>query len=149
MSEKTQSNRPRDLLVVEDNADDLELFLRALRRVQVNVDIEIRAHAIADSTQAAVELNQRRFDAIFLDMDMPPPDGIELARRIRLSGINRETPIIVITGAEDRGLMNRAFEAGASLFLFKPVDRAHLLHLIHITFPEAHKEKNQTRQNQR
>jgi len=50
---------------------------------------------------------------------MPPPDGIELTKRIRGSATNRTTPIVIITGAEDRGLMARAFQAGANWFLFK------------------------------
>ncbi len=100
---------PYDVLIVEDNADDVELLLRVFRQVQSDAGMEINAHAISNSTQAGAQLDNRRFDAIFLDVEMPPPNGLELAKRIRNSETNKTTPIIIITGGEDRGLMTRAF----------------------------------------
>jgi PleD family two-component response regulator len=119
-----------DLLTVENCADDAELFMCALRKAQLDLDFEIRTEVITDSVRAADEIKGRRFDVIFLDIGMPPPDGIELTMRIRNSEQNRKTPIVIITGAEDRGLMSRAFEAGANWFLAKPVDRLRLRRLI-------------------
>jgi CheY-like chemotaxis protein len=122
--------RPYDVLHVENSPDDAELFLRALRRAQLEMDFEVRMRTIADSNRASLQIKERKFDIIFLDIGMPPPDGIELTKRIRGSATNRTTPIVIITGAEDRGLMARAFQAGANWFLFKPVDRLRLLRLI-------------------
>jgi CheY-like chemotaxis protein len=73
-----------------------------------------------------------KFQAVFLDMNMPSPDGLELTRWIRASGLNRTTPIVMITGEDDRTLLARAFEAGASFFLFKPIDRHRMLRLIRV-----------------
>lgn len=122
--------RPYELLHVENSPDDAELFLRALRRAQSELDFEINTQSVTDSTRASAEIKARKFDVIFLDIGMPPPDGIELTRRIRSSEQNRSTPIVIITGAEDRGLMSRAFQAGANWFLAKPVDRTRLMRLI-------------------
>src|SRR5207245_5859018 len=65
--------------------------------------------------------------SVFLDVRMPHPDGIELARHIRSSKLNQTTPIVMITGDEDRNAMMRAFQAGATFFLSKPVDRPRLM----------------------
>jgi CheY-like chemotaxis protein len=119
-----------NLLLVENSADDAELFIRALRRAQLELDFEIRTQTITSSSQAALQIKAQKFDVIFLDIGMPAPDGIELTRQIRHSWPNRSTPIVIITGAEDRGLMTRAFEAGANWFLCKPIDRVRLLRLI-------------------
>jgi PleD family two-component response regulator len=70
------------------------------------------ARGITDSTQAAASLMEQKFDAVFLDVHMPPPDGIELARKIRSPGPNQNTPIVIITGEKDSGQMARAFQTG-------------------------------------
>jgi CheY-like chemotaxis protein len=134
-------NRPYDVLIVEDSADDAELFLRMLQKTQFDVGIEINAQAVSNGTQADAQLEEHKFDAIFLDIEMPPPDGMELTRRIRSSELNRTTPIVIVTGAEDRGLMTRTFEAGATFFLFKPVDRMRLLRLIQISRGPMERER--------
>ena len=133
MSDENTSHRPYDVLVVEDNADDAELLLRVLTKVKADAGIEIKAHATSNSTQAVAQIKDKKFDLIFLDLNMPPPDGMEVTRRIRSSEVNRTTPIVILTGAEDRGLMTRAFQAGANFFLSKPIDRAQLLRLVQMS----------------
>jgi CheY-like chemotaxis protein len=64
---------------------------------------------------------------------MPSPDGIEITRQLRAAGLNRSTPVVIITGEEDNAVLKRAFEAGASFFLFKPIDRHSILRLIRVT----------------
>lgn len=132
MSKEQFRSRPYDILIVEDSADDAELFLRTLRKVQTDMDMEIKAHPVTDGAEAAGALKGRRYDAIFLDVNMPPPDGVELTKQIRSSGMNQTTTIVILTGGEDRGLMTRAFEAGANLFLFKPIERTRLSRAIQI-----------------
>ena len=51
---------------------------------------------------------------------------------IEQSGVLDENTIVIITGEKDSGLMARAFQAGANLFLFKPVDRMKLLRILRI-----------------
>ncbi|HEV7967237.1 MAG TPA: response regulator [Candidatus Acidoferrales bacterium] len=141
MLEGNSSHRPYDILVVEDNASDVELFMRTLRKVQTDLEMEINARAVTNGAEAAAQLNERKFDVIFLDVNMPPPDGVELTKQIRASEINRTTHIVIVTGAEDRGLMTRTFQAGANLFLFKPVDRMRLLRLIQVSSAPIDRER--------
>jgi CheY-like chemotaxis protein len=141
MCSEILSKRPYEVLVVEDNRDDVELFFRALRKVQAELGIEINAHAISDGSGATAQIRGRKFDVIFLDLNMPPPDGMELAKDIRKSQINRTTPIVMITGADERGLVTRAFQAGVNLFLFKPIDRARLLRIIQVASVPVERER--------
>jgi CheY-like chemotaxis protein len=115
------------ILVVDDDPTVCELIQEVLTAA------EMKPFALTDSKQAATHITRERFDAIFLDVRMPPPDGIELTRQIRASGLNRRTPIVIITGEEDNAVLKRAFEAGASFFLFKPIDRHRMLRLIRVT----------------
>jgi CheY-like chemotaxis protein len=115
------------VLVVEDDPALCELIREVLH------SSEMETHALTDSTQAAARLRKEKFDAAFLDLHMPPPDGIELARQMRASSVNRRTLIVMISGHDDRTLLTRAFDAGANFFLFKPLDRQILLRLIRVT----------------
>lgn len=111
------------LLIVEDDVASLELM------TEVFTSLEAEVCAISDSKKAPSLVNQQRFDGIFLDLEMPKPDGFELARLIRLSSWNKSTPIVIVTGLEDRQIMQQAFSLGATFFLQKPVDRRKLSNL--------------------
>lgn len=126
---------PSKVLVVDDDPVVCELIQEVL------TSAELEAHSMTDSAQAAARLREEKFDAVFFDLRMPPPDGIELARQMRTSGINQATPIVMITGDEDRNAMTRAFQAGATFFLSKPVDRPRLLRLIRATEGFMQREK--------
>ena len=95
---------------------------------------------LTDSNQAAARLAREKFDAVFLDVHMPQPDGIELTKTMRTAGLNRTTPVVVITGEEDRDVLARAFEAGASFFLFKPINRHRVSRLIRVARDHIQRE---------
>jgi len=111
------------VLIVEDDAVTLEL----MKEVLTSLKVEVRA--IGDSEEAAVMVNQERFDGIFLDLQMPKVDGFELTRRIRKSSWNKSAPIVVVTGNDEAQTMQKAFAAGSTFFLQKPVDRQRLTNL--------------------
>jgi CheY-like chemotaxis protein len=99
---------PNRVLIVDDNATVCELIQEVLSSA------EMESCTLTDSEQAATRVTEERFDAVFLDVRMPAPDGIELTRQIRASGLNRRTPIVIITGEEDNAVLKRAFEAACS-----------------------------------
>lgn len=108
------------LLVVDDNVPNLELMTEVFTSMQAEV------HPFSDSMQAARTVNQQKFEGIVLDLKMPQMHGFDLTRMIRKSSWNKSTPIIVLTGDEDKHSMQQAFAAGASFFLQKPIDRQKL-----------------------
>ena len=111
------------LLVVEDDPAGLELMAEVLSSLKAEV------RAVGDSQKAVALVIGERFDGIFLDLEMPNLDGFDLARRVRTSSWNKTTPIIVVTGSDDKKTMQEAFSAGATFFLQKPVDRKRLIGL--------------------
>ncbi len=88
---------------------------------------------LASGGDAPRYLDGEKFDVVFLGFPMPSPDGIELARQIRHSGFNQMTPIIMLSGDHHPAALSRGFEAGASFFVYKPVDKNHLLKLVRAT----------------
>jgi CheY-like chemotaxis protein len=111
------------LLIVEDDVASLEL----MEEVFVSLNAEVRA--VGESSKAADLVNRERFDGIFLDLEMPYMNGFDLARWIRTSSRNRSTPIITVTGRDDRQTMQQVFASGATFYLQKPVDRQKLTNL--------------------
>jgi CheY-like chemotaxis protein len=108
------------LLVVEDDALNLELMQEVLTSLKAQVS------PVNEAEQAAMVVNKERFDGIFLDMEMPTMHGLELTTRIRKSPSNQTTPIVVVTGSDEKAVMQQAFAKGANFFLQKPVDRRKL-----------------------
>jgi CheY-like chemotaxis protein len=108
------------VLVVEDDLASLELMTEVLRSLEAEV------RPVNDSEQAAILVSQEKFDGIFLDLEMPNLNGFALAQEVRTSSRNRLTPIVIVTGREERDTMREAFSAGGNFFLQKPVDKRKL-----------------------
>jgi two-component system, chemotaxis family, chemotaxis protein CheY len=125
LKSKDQSTELK-LLVVEDDLASLELMAEVFGSLHADV------RTISDSKKAAVLVNQERFDGICLDLEMPGLHGLDLTRLIRNSSWNKTTPIIIVTGQDDRKAMQQAFAAGATFFLQKPVDRQRLTGLFRV-----------------
>lgn len=111
------------LLIVEDDVASLELMEEVFRSLKADV------RGINESSKAAEVVTHERFDGIFLDLEMPSMSGFDLARWIRTSSWNRSTPIIIVTGRDDRQTMQQVFASGATFYLQKPVDRHKLTNL--------------------
>jgi len=105
---------------VEDDLASLELM------AEVFTFLKAEVRAVSDSEQAAGMVDQEMFDGIFLDLEMPNLNGFDLARMIRKSSWNKSTPIVIVTGRDERQTMQEAFSIGATFFLQKPVDRRKL-----------------------
>ena len=87
---------------------------------------------LASGSQAGDYARAQKFDVVFVDSSSPVSDGIELTRKIRGSGFNRKTPIVMITTPKYTGFLTEGFEAGASFLVYKPIDRTRLLRLVRV-----------------
>ena len=112
--------QPLKVLIVEDNIASLELM------TEVFTSLKAEVRAFSDSEKAVGVVNEEKFDGIFLDLEMPKLNGFDLARLIRKSSWNKSTPIVIVTGRDERKTMQDAFALGATFFLQKPVDRQKL-----------------------
>jgi CheY-like chemotaxis protein len=113
-----------NLLLVEDDIPSLEMM------TEVFASLSAAVRPVSDSEQAASLVNRERFDGIFLDLEMPKMHGLDLAKLVRSSSWNKSTPIVVVTGRDDKLAMQEAFANGATYFLHKPIDRQRLSKLL-------------------
>ena len=96
-------------LVIDDHLPTSEFIGEVLRAC------EIETYNTSDSKLAEGRLRREKFDVVFVDAKMPPPDGLELARRIRAAGPNKRATIVMITGEQGSHFMQHVFEAGHAL----------------------------------
>ena len=129
----------RRALVVDDEPAICELIQRVLYAAGVD------ALTLTRSGQAGKFLEEGKFDMVFFDLHMSPPDGIELSREMRRAGSNRNTPIVLISDDQRPVAMSLGFQAGASFFLYKPIDKERLLRLVRATQGRMDHERRQTR----
>lgn len=117
-----------EILVVDDD----ENFLLLVKRV-FELHKSATVHDVADGLTAIALTQEYKYDGIFLDLSMPGVDGYEVARKIRSSELNKQTPIIVVTAQKELESMREARAAGATFILTKPVDQKALRRLFDTT----------------
>lgn len=103
------------ILVVDDDGVSREIIVRAITRVG------LRAMSLDNSTLALLVLEQNQFDLIFLDIQMPKPDGLETCERLRKMPLNRTTPVVFVTAKADFESRVRTSSSGGNDFITKPV----------------------------
>jgi two-component system OmpR family response regulator len=100
------------LLIVEDDREVIGLLRRALGREGHVLDVTENG---AEALWLAAECS---YDVIVLDVNVPPPDGFEICRRLRQSG--DWTPVIFLTGRQDVADRVAGLDSGADDYLAKP-----------------------------
>lgn len=117
-----------EVLIVEDNPQDLELTLRALRRSHLANNIV----TVGDGEEALDFLFARGAYSgrnekdvprvVFLDLKLPKVDGFEVLREMRNDPRTKTVPVVVITSsAEERDRM-ATYGIGANSYVVKPID---------------------------
>ena len=101
------------VLVVDDNEVNREVVAEMLRRLGHDVV------TAADGEEALAMLTSRPFEAVFMDVQLPGIDGLEVTRRFRAT--TRATPIIGLTAHTSREDRDRCLAAGMTAVLTKPV----------------------------
>jgi diguanylate cyclase len=84
----------------------------------------LRAMSFDDGTAALNAALSHEVAIVLLDVDMPGMDGYSVCRRLRAEARFASVPIVMVTGHEDAAAITRAFEAGATDFISKPVNWA-------------------------
>ncbi|MEW6353744.1 MAG: response regulator [Pseudomonadota bacterium] len=123
--------RPRDdriIMLVEDNPDDEELTLRALRKNNIANEVVVArdgAEALdyLFATGAYHARSPRALpDVILLDLKLPKLDGLEVLRRLRVHPLTELVPVVILTSSrEDHDLVS-SYRLGANSYIRKPVD---------------------------
>ena len=115
-----------EILLVEDNPDDIELTLHALKRNNIlNPIVVARDGQEALDYLFAEDDGEPRHDKpalILLDLKLPRVDGIEVLRAIKASSFLKNVPVVILTSSkEDRDLVE-SYALGVNSYIRKPVD---------------------------
>lgn len=113
------------ILLVEDNADDEALAMRALtlNKIANRVDIarngvEALEYLLGDGDTPPHPLPQ----VVLLDLKLPLVDGLEVLRRIRADERTRMLPVVMLTSSREEQDLVESYRLGANSYIIKPVD---------------------------
>lgn len=117
-----------EILLIEDNAEDVEITLRAFQKYQLANKI----HVVRDGEEALEYLfSTGRYadrtlgsntQLILLDLKLPKVDGLEILQRCKSDPCTKNIPVVVLTSSrEDRDLIE-SYNLGVNSYVVKPVD---------------------------
>jgi two-component system response regulator len=117
-----------ELLLVEDNPQDLELALRALRKA----NLSNRIHVARDGAEALEFIfcegpyTARRITdcpkVILLDLKLPKVDGLEVLKLIKSDPRTKMIPVVVLTSSKEQSDVIESYQLGVNSYIVKPVN---------------------------
>lgn len=119
---------PVDILIVEDNPNDAELTIRALKKQNIANEI----YVVGDGEEAldfvfcrgkfSGRNPAKPLKVIFLDLKLPKLNGLETLREIKSNEITKKQPVVILTSSKEDPDIKAAYELGANGYVVKPVD---------------------------
>jgi two-component system, response regulator len=126
--EEIMPDRQIEILLVEDNPDDVELTLHALRKEKLANHI----HVARDGEEAIEFLfcsgahADRLFDQlpklVLLDLKLPKVDGMEVLKRLKSDPRTQTIPVVILTSSKEERDLVQGYGLGANSYIQKPVD---------------------------
>ncbi len=117
-----------EILLVEDNPNDVELTLRALK----NNKLTNRIHVVRDGAEALDFLFSRGTysgrnatslpKVVLLDLKLPKVDGLEVLKQIKQDPRTHVLPVVVLTSSREEPDVERCYALGVNSYIVKPVD---------------------------
>ena len=120
-------NKGINILLVEDNPDDVELTLHALKKNKIANPVKI----VRDGQEALDYLYHKgKYESmaydlpnvILLDLKLPKVDGIEVLQRIKSDRKTKLIPVVVLTSSKEESDLLRSYDLGVNSYIRKPVD---------------------------
>ena len=146
------ANKTVEILLIEDNPNDIELTLYALKKYRVAERVDI----VRDGVEALEYLfctgmytHRQTEDVpklILLDLKLPKMDGLEVLRHIKANTRTQSIPVIALTSSREEADVRESYRLGVNSYIVKPIDfesftelirRLGTYWLIHNQFPVA------------
>ncbi len=126
-----------EILLVEDNPDDVELTLRALRRNKIANDVIVVHDGVEaiDYLFATGQYAGRDPAAlpqlVLLDLKLPRLDGLQVLERVRANPKTRLLPVVILTSSTEQRDLVSGYTLGANSYIRKPVDFQQFVEAVH------------------
>lgn len=115
------ATEPKTILLVEDNADDEQLTLRAMRHSEIPNIIRV-ARDGAEALEYLYGPEAKLPDLILMDLKLPKVSGLEVLQRIRQDPKTVTLPIVILTSSDEERDILESYSLGANSYIRKPVD---------------------------
>ncbi len=117
-----------EILIAEDNQEDAELTIRALKKhhlankiVHLLDGAEALDFLYAQGNYVGRDINQLP-RVILIDLKMPKVNGLEVLRKIKSDPRIKMIPVVILTSSAEDPDIKEAYELGANSYIIKPVD---------------------------
>lgn len=135
---------PSRVLVVDDNAQNLELLVAYMEELP-----NVTTVAAGNGIEALAKVTEMDPDLILLDVMMPKMSGFEVCRRLKSDPETRDIQIVMVTALNEVGDHERAVDCGTDEFLTKPVNRVELITRVKSLLRLRHLKRELQRLDQR
>jgi two-component system, response regulator len=109
------------IFLVEDNADDEALILRALKKSNIRNEILV-ARDGAEALDRLLDDESPLPGLILLDLKLPKVDGLEVLQRLRANERTRLLPVVILTSSDEQEDVAKSYKLGVNSYVRKPVE---------------------------
>jgi CheY-like chemotaxis protein len=128
-----RSNQPIEVLLVEDNIDDADLFVDVLQKEQPRARVQVIEDgeaALAYLRRKGPHANAALPDLILLDLNLPRKSGHELLAEIKADAELKHIPVIILTTSASDLDVTTSYALGANSYVTKAADLDHLYAIV-------------------
>jgi len=116
--------RDLHILLIDDNPDHIKIFIWALEQSEIRNKVSViedgkKALDVLESLDSPECILTRKPDIIFLDMNLPPMNGLDLLRRIKTDPALSLIPVIIISSSDRIEDVKKAYALGANTYISK------------------------------